>query len=66
VTNVKTLLSVLNIDKPHKDGTIKGESEIKSEVKRPLLKVITIGLVKRQHSVRTVVKYKTCKLVVAP
>jgi hypothetical protein len=25
---LKTLLSVLNIDKPHKDGTMKSESEI--------------------------------------
>jgi hypothetical protein len=26
---LKTLLSVLNIDKPHKDGTRKSESEIR-------------------------------------
>jgi hypothetical protein len=30
VTSVKTLLSVLNIDKPHKDGTMKSESETRS------------------------------------
>jgi hypothetical protein len=28
VTSVKTLLSVLNIDNPHKDGTMKSECEI--------------------------------------